>query len=160
MRNRLIREAFFCGLCLLFLSDPSSALFTLNLEPASFDFGALNVNSESSPQTVQCTVRSDIAMEWTLQLNVSPLTHTDGVTTFPSDHFRYWFNSDYAGTEAPAFPSNAQVPNGPTTVYTAAASEHQIDPGVYAISFKAMVNPVQKAGSYSTQIGVILLNNF
>lgn len=136
------------------------SLFTLVVDPPSFNFGALNPDSESAPQTVTLTVNSAIDMEWSITLDAAPLTHSDGVTTFPAGNYRYWFVFNYPGAEVPPFNSDAAIPVSAATIYTASAGEYTITSGTYGIGFKAIANPVQKAGSYTSQINLTLVNNF
>ena len=129
------------------------------MDPPSFNFGTLDPNSETS-QTLLLTVNSDINTEWSITLYATPLTHSDEATTFPAANYRYWFTFNYPGTEDPVYLSDKAIPTTSATVYTADSTEYTANPRVYGMGFKAIVSPVQKAGTYSSQINLTLVQNF
>ena len=157
--NRFAKLLWVCAVFLTCFRGKAQALFDLSLDASSIDFGVLNVGAESPVRTIQCAVRSDIPMEWSLTMQGSPSLNWDGKSTLPTSVFRYWFIGDYPGAEDPVFHSDALVPDSAKTIYVADSSQYVTDPSVIGIGFKVL-SPVQKSGRYSMRLTLMLVNNF
>jgi hypothetical protein len=151
------RLPFLC-LLLAFSATPAAAAFSLTVSPGALTFPSVDVGQESAAQTINLQALSDDPMGWTLTLQANPLTNTDGFTQIPASNFSYWFTQSLPGTEVPPFPSAAAVPALSTTIYTGGASECASSACSFGLGFKIVADPVQKVGSYTTQVTLTLVS--
>jgi len=133
--------------------------FSISLDLTDITWTA-DPGTESSFEVIACEVRSNHGIEWTVTLQASPLTHTDGITEIAAENFRYAFTNDAPGTEVPAFTTDAEVPTSLTTIYTAAPSEYTVDFTGFGLGFRTIIPAIQKAGDYSTNLNITLADSF
>lgn len=134
------------------------AAFDLTVDQSSLQFGPADAGSETVPLTLNCSVHSDPAAPWTLALQGSPPTHSDGITAFPSGDFLYRFGEQHAGQENPPYGSESAVPSVQTTIYVADPGEYDVQSLPLSLQFRLIVDPKQKTGDYSTTLSLTLVS--
>lgn len=128
--------------------------FYINVSAAVANFGDVaQGGAAAAPITIGVTCYSNNGLAWSVNVAGPALTHTDLVTTIPSNPNLqlYGFKTGGIGDVTLAFVSAAPLPAIAANIYEAAAPGLGL--GTWNLELPAMTVPAdQKAGAYSTTI--------